>query len=301
MGRVQGTRKLREDARRGRGIEPPVPEPLLQVSPFDVAHADKEEAVDRPSLVDRDDVRMVDRRGQLGLTEEAVAERVVLGEIDGQELQRDPPLEPQVLGEVDHAHAAQAEQRLDPVAGEPRCRPSGRRSLARASSLSEASSNDTTRTRCMEPALQPGFRRVSRQAGATAIHSPSRASSGGSPSPSQSSGRGPAVAPGRRRCAADRGGRSRAGGRRRPSRTQPSGRRWWPQPTWSTYSSRCTASRGGGRPRRRRRCHPEIQSGVALEVNPERRLVVRDIRDRRAVRLDPIADGRPGMTRPGRP
>ena len=39
----------------------------------------------------------------------------------------------------------------------------------------------------MEPALQPGFRRVSRQAGATAIHSPSRASSGGSPSPFQSS------------------------------------------------------------------------------------------------------------------
>jgi hypothetical protein len=34
----------------------------------------------RTCLVDRDDVRMVDRRGQLRLPQEAVTERLVLGE-----------------------------------------------------------------------------------------------------------------------------------------------------------------------------------------------------------------------------
>jgi hypothetical protein len=29
-----------------------------------------------------------------------------------------PPLEPQILGQVDDAHAAPAQQRLDPIAGE---------------------------------------------------------------------------------------------------------------------------------------------------------------------------------------
>ena len=38
--------------------------------------------------------------------------------VRGQQLQRDPPLQPQVLGQVDDAHPAEAQQRLDPVAGE---------------------------------------------------------------------------------------------------------------------------------------------------------------------------------------
>ena len=90
----------------------------LQVAPLDVAHRDEEEVVGRPGLVDRDDVRMVDRRGELRLAQEPVTERLVLGEAGGEQLERDPPLEPQVLGQVDDAHPAEAEQRLDPVAGE---------------------------------------------------------------------------------------------------------------------------------------------------------------------------------------
>ena len=37
---------------------------------------------------------LVDRRGQLRLAQEAVAERFVLGESGSQQLQRDAPLEP---------------------------------------------------------------------------------------------------------------------------------------------------------------------------------------------------------------
>ena len=61
---------------------------------------------------------MVDRRGQLRLAQEAVTERFVLGEAGSEQLERNPPLEPQILGQVDDAHAAPAQKRLDPVAGE---------------------------------------------------------------------------------------------------------------------------------------------------------------------------------------
>jgi len=99
-------------------VEAAASEALFQVKPLDVAHGDEEDVLGHPGLVDRDDVRMVDRRGQLRLTQEAVAERFVLGEAGSEELQRDLPLQPQIFGQVDHAHAAPAEQRLDPVAGE---------------------------------------------------------------------------------------------------------------------------------------------------------------------------------------
>ncbi len=118
MGGIQGARQLGEDADRVRRVQTAALEALIQVTPLDVAHGDEEEVFGRPSLVDRDDVRMVDRRGQLRLAEEAVTERFVLGEAGGQQLERNSPLEPQILGQVDDAHAAPAQQRLDPVAGE---------------------------------------------------------------------------------------------------------------------------------------------------------------------------------------
>ena len=80
MGRIQGARHLREDADRVRRVQTAALEALFQVTPLDVAHGDEEEVLGRPGLVDRDDVRMVDRRGQLRLAQEAVTERLVLGE-----------------------------------------------------------------------------------------------------------------------------------------------------------------------------------------------------------------------------
>ena len=118
MGRIQRDRDLREDADRVRRVQAAALQALLQVTPLDVAHGDEEEALGRPGLVDRDDVRMVDRCGQLRLAQEAVAERLVLGEAGSEQLERNPPLEPQILGQVDDAHPAEAQQRLDPIAGE---------------------------------------------------------------------------------------------------------------------------------------------------------------------------------------
>ena len=118
MGRIQGTRQLRQDADRVGRIQTAASESLVQVMPLDVSHGDEEEVVGRAGLVDRDDVRVVDRRRELRLAEEAVAERPVLGEGGGQQLHRDLPLESEIFGQVDDAHAPRAQQRVDPVAGE---------------------------------------------------------------------------------------------------------------------------------------------------------------------------------------
>ena len=117
MGRVQGARHLRDDADRIRRIQTAALQALLEVTPLDIAHGDEENVLGRPGLVDRDDVRMVDRRGQLRLAQEPVTERLVPGEAHSQQLESDPPLQPQILGQIDDAHATPAQQRLDPVAG----------------------------------------------------------------------------------------------------------------------------------------------------------------------------------------
>lgn len=55
---------------------------------------------------------------QLRLAEKAVTERLVPGKAGSEQLQRNPPLEPQILGQVDDAHAAVSQERFDPLAGE---------------------------------------------------------------------------------------------------------------------------------------------------------------------------------------
>jgi hypothetical protein len=61
---------------------------------------------------------MVERRRQARLDEEALAKRGVLGQARCQELQRHRALQGQIVGAVDDAHAAAADQLLQPVAGD---------------------------------------------------------------------------------------------------------------------------------------------------------------------------------------
>ena len=68
--------------------------------------------------VDRDHVRMVDRRGHPRLALEALAERPVARPIGRQQLEGDGPAEAQLGGAIDHAHAAAAGHRFDAAAGE---------------------------------------------------------------------------------------------------------------------------------------------------------------------------------------
>ena len=66
---------------------------------------------------------MVERGGELGLAQEPLAESLVLGQLGREQLERDLALQARVVRPVDDAHAAPAEQRLDPIAEQLRADP----------------------------------------------------------------------------------------------------------------------------------------------------------------------------------
>ena len=95
-------------------------EKLLAVESFterlslDVRHYVVEKAVGLAGLVQREDVWMVEPRGDLDLAQEAIgAER--RGELGMKHLQRDKPLVPAVLSEVDGRHSTAPELTVDGV------------------------------------------------------------------------------------------------------------------------------------------------------------------------------------------
>ena len=78
-------------------------------------HDDEVLAVVLADVVDRADVRVVERRGDARLPPESLERVGARGELGRQELQRDLAAEADVFGAVDDAHAAAAEAIEDPV------------------------------------------------------------------------------------------------------------------------------------------------------------------------------------------
>ena len=119
MGRIQRLRDPAEDRERVLGSEHAfAPKDRLEVAPFDVAHGQVQLPALLARLVDRHDVRVVERRGQPRLLEEAPAESLVLGQLGRDQFQGDGPLKRQVSRAIDDAHPAAGDQRLDSVTGE---------------------------------------------------------------------------------------------------------------------------------------------------------------------------------------
>ena len=119
MGGVERGGHLPEDRERPLRLEPPVAgEQGVQVGALHVAHRDEEDAVRLSRLVDRDDIRMLEPGGGTPLLLEPLPEARVGRELGREHLDRDLAPVAKLLGEVDDPHAAAAEQRLDPEAGE---------------------------------------------------------------------------------------------------------------------------------------------------------------------------------------
>ena len=72
-------------------------------------HGDVGATVDLADLVNDGDVRMLERGGGLRLLDEAPTPIGVVGQIVGQDLERDIAIQPRVGGAVDNAHAAAAD------------------------------------------------------------------------------------------------------------------------------------------------------------------------------------------------
>jgi hypothetical protein len=75
--------------------------------------------VDQPhplaDRVDRDDVRMAQPRGGLGLSGEPLPDVLLEGELGRQHLDRHPALQPLVPGAIDHPHAPSADLAFDGI------------------------------------------------------------------------------------------------------------------------------------------------------------------------------------------
>jgi hypothetical protein len=87
-----------------------------QIRALDEPHGEVEAPVDLAGVVDRYHVRVLERHRELRLAGEAFAKVLVECELGRNELQRNRPLQPQVVCAVDDTHAAPADPRLDPVA-----------------------------------------------------------------------------------------------------------------------------------------------------------------------------------------
>ena len=94
-----------------------------QVGALDEAHRHVEPVALLPGVVDRHDVRMLERGGDPALALEAGAELVVPGDARRDQLQRDPAIERQIGRPIHDAHAAAAGDGLDAMTGELRAHP----------------------------------------------------------------------------------------------------------------------------------------------------------------------------------
>ena len=102
------------DVRRGQLAIPVEQRP--QVPPLDVTHRDEQDTAGLAGLEDRDDVGVVNRGRRPRFPHEALAECLVPGEFGRKDLQRDPPVEANVMRTVDDGHPAAADLLLEPVA-----------------------------------------------------------------------------------------------------------------------------------------------------------------------------------------
>ena len=89
-----------------------------QVAALDQPHRDDQLAVDLARVVDRHHRRVLEPGGEAGLAQEALAEAGPVDQLAGDHLQRHRPVEAEVGGAVDDAHAAARDQLFDPVAGD---------------------------------------------------------------------------------------------------------------------------------------------------------------------------------------
>jgi hypothetical protein len=154
---VERARDLREDGDRTLDRQALAPEERAQVAAVDEAHRQVQAPLVLARLVDRDDVRVVERGGELRLLEERPPEYLVLSQLPSNQLERNRALEPQVGGPVHDAHPAAPDHRFDPIAGEDRAGSEGRLHAAVRSAAATATAYARTArvTLTLAPAARP--------------------------------------------------------------------------------------------------------------------------------------------------
>src|SRR6266571_8928830 len=114
MSCIERTRYLRNKRQGMFSRERAIPKRGFEVLAFYEAHRDADPEIGLEHLIDRNNVRMIEARGELRLSPQAHAKTFVCRKVGGKKLERDRALEPQVLREVDDAHPAPPQDPLDP-------------------------------------------------------------------------------------------------------------------------------------------------------------------------------------------
>ena len=114
----QRRRHLDADVDRRRGVERSASGQVAQRSAIHELVGDEVRAGHVADVVNRDDVRVVQRRRRPGFADEAGQAVLIVGRGGGQHLQRHATAETDVLSEVDLAHSALAEGTDDLVVAE---------------------------------------------------------------------------------------------------------------------------------------------------------------------------------------
>ena len=95
-------------------------DPLFQRFATAVRHGDERTALPVANLVDGFDVRVIERACCLRLANQTFLRMPIAGRALGEELERHLPVKPEILGEIDGAHAARAERFENAVVGDRR-------------------------------------------------------------------------------------------------------------------------------------------------------------------------------------
>ena len=106
---------LRAQGQHARDRQRLAPDPVLERLPFEPFHHDERPPLVLADVVDRTDVRMVQRGGRLRLPLEPLERRPARCDLLGEELDRHMAAQAGVLGVVHDAHAPAAELGHDPI------------------------------------------------------------------------------------------------------------------------------------------------------------------------------------------
>ena len=119
--RIERARDLLDQIERALRLEASfAPQQLPEIGALDVSHCEVERSVLLSGSECRDGVRVVEARRQLCLAQEPSPEALVARQLRRKQLQRNAPPGRRLLGQVDGAHRALAEERLHPKAGKNR-------------------------------------------------------------------------------------------------------------------------------------------------------------------------------------
>ena len=118
---IEGCGDLCQQVQRALGLQATVSlEGLAKVRALDVGHRQIQDPVVLAGPDCRDDVRMIETGGQLRFAQETLPKALVPRQLRSKHLQGDLVAAARLLGEVDGAHRALADQRHDPEAGHDR-------------------------------------------------------------------------------------------------------------------------------------------------------------------------------------